>query len=166
MFRICVIICLLPASVMATSFSGPSYGNGYPLPGFDTGYGVPSLGLKDCVQRNVPVYTGTPLAPGMSEDLMDSINTLPANGDMTQEEAKEVLSGMMEKFKDPTRPVFIDPKTGRPVLVGDLNSGPKKSEDRPDVLKGCVSRTKTVCTGTGKDRTCETVEWEVCVSSD
>lgn len=45
------------------------------------------------------------------------------------------------------------------LLLSDI-----KDEQDPalDQLKGCAS--KTVCTGSGKDRTCET--WEVCVSSD
>ena len=45
--------------------------------------------------------------------------------------------------------------SNKPEIVGN-----------PDELKGCVTKSRTTCTGSGKERECTTDSWEVCVSSD
>lgn len=174
MFRTVLVLCLLPVTALATSFSGPSFDGGFVLPVDGSGRfgGVPFV---DCGNGNrftpsFPSTTGTPLAPETRDDMLNVLTTLPESGDMTEEEAKEALERMMDNFKNPSKPIFVDPKTGKPILAADLKpKGPKKPGqpgDRPDALSGCVTRSKTVCTGSGKERSCETIEWEVCVSSD
>ena len=83
---------------------------------------------------------------------------------LRKEDATQMLEDVLRDIQDTEGPVALNPLTGQPYFIG--KSPAKKSEVRPDELKGCVTRTKTTCTGTGKDRVCETDSWEVCVGSD
>ena len=40
-----------------------------------------------------------------------------------------------------------------------------KAEDRPDAIKGCVTRTSSRCTGVGDKKVCTSTSWDVCIES-
>jgi hypothetical protein len=94
------------------------------------------------------------------QDLLRSVSTAEASKENTTDHLKNLINDLHQN----NRGIFIDPITGETILA-DMITEKKyrpQQEDRPDLLKGCISKTK--CVGTGKDQVCDT--WEVCVSSD
>lgn len=76
---------------------------------------------------------------------------MPSN--LKKENAPEVLEEILLDVDGLRKPIFVGGK--RPPVI------PYK----PDELRGCITKTRTRCTGTGKDKVCETESWEVCIGS-
>lgn len=84
-------------------------------------------------------------------------------------DAPKMLEDVLLDVQGTNGPVALDPLTGQPYYSLDFTNKPSKkqiTQFRPDELKGCVTKTRTVCVGKGADRECTTDSWEVCVSSD
>lgn len=91
----------------------------------------------------------TSFAPSNVPPMVDTINRLehlPKNPSVSSQE--DILKDLIAKYK-----------------AGHITSDPR-DPGRPDALKGCVTHTTTTCTGEGKDRTCTSTSWDVCISDD
>ncbi len=117
-----------------------------------------NLLLLNLLLLALPAYSLT-LTPEM-EKLIDSKFAGP---NFSKEDARWKMEDVLNEVQDNHLPIAVDPKTGLPIL--DFNDGFRPPQSRPDELRACVTRSRTVCTGSGKDRTCETIEWSVCVGS-
>lgn len=168
MHKFFALVWLITMPTFATSVI-PSYENVTTNPRYSN-FGHSILDFPRTQRECAPVFNSAAITPEIRNELMDVLRTMEGTyGDTIseQDDAKKILEDLMSAFnRKKDTPIFIDPKTGKVILAGELSSkdkdGKPKIGDRPDALKGCVSR--STCTGTGKDRECTV--WEVCISSD
>lgn len=118
------------------------------------------VGITRAYATPVPQLKLTPEIENMISDRL--------RGGLRKDDAAEMLRDVLGDIESTDGPLTLDPLTGQPYYDFKKTPAQKRPEVpfRPDELRGCVTKTRTICTGSGKDRECTTDSWEVCVSSD